>query len=107
MIHEEINLGKKLKQTLKMMNLSQMALAEKLGIPISTLNGYITGRYLPDYTKLRDIAVEIGVSSDFLLGIESETALSDEEFWCVIKYRKLDDCKKKDVIKYFNFLMMK
>jgi len=104
---EEINLGKKMVQALKMMDMSQVSLAAKLSIPVSTLNGYITGRYLPEYERLREIAVSIGVSSDFLLGVESETALSDDELWVVIRYRKLDDCKRNDIINYFNFLTTK
>ena len=103
---KEINIGEKIIQALKMMNMPQTALATRLGIPVSTLNGYITGRYLPEYVRLKEIAINIGVSSDFLLGIETETSFSDDEFWIVLKYRKLDESKKKDIIRFFNFLMM-
>ena len=101
-----MDIGEKILQALRMKEITQKELALKLGIPLSTLSGYITGRYIPEYIRFREIAVALRISSDFLLGIDSETALSDDETLIIIKYRKLDDIKKKEAMKYFKFLEM-
>ena len=51
---------------------SQSKLAEKLGLSASQVANYEMGRRLPSLQILIDMA-RIGVSTDYLLGVENET----------------------------------
>jgi transcriptional regulator with XRE-family HTH domain len=72
-------------------DIKQVALAKKLDIPLSTLNGYMTERnqFPPDI--IRKIAEELEISTDYLLGIVKNPArplaLSRKE------QRMVEDCR--------------
>ena len=99
-----MNVGERITQALKANEISQTALASMLGIPVSTLSGYITGRYAPDCVKLKEIACVLGVTADYLLGIDSEITLSKDEALLVEGFRKLSRTKKKVVLEHVRFL---
>ena len=52
---------------------SQSKLAEKLGLSASQVANYEMGRRLPPLQILIDMARILGVSTDYLLGVENET----------------------------------
>ena len=52
---------------------SQSKLAEKLGLSASQVANYEMGRRLPSLQILIDMARILGVSTDYLLGVDNET----------------------------------
>ena len=75
---------------------SQSKLAEKLGLSAFQVANYEMGRRLPSLQILIDMARILGVSTDYLLGVENETKqildvsdLTSEEVSSVI------DCFRK------------
>jgi transcriptional regulator with XRE-family HTH domain len=58
-------LGQRLKHVRN--DLSQQAIADKLGIPQSTWNNYESGRNQPDLALLDKICVHFGIKTDWLL----------------------------------------
>ncbi|MCL2637558.1 MAG: helix-turn-helix domain-containing protein [Oscillospiraceae bacterium] len=99
-----MSLGERIQQTLDLKKISQTELARRLKIPLSTLNGYVQERYMPDCFKLKEIANALDVSADFLLEISSSEVLNEEEVALVVKYRGLSEEKKKVGLEYFRFL---
>lgn len=99
-----MGLGDKIQQTLKLRKMSQTELASKINIPVSTLNGYIQERYVPDCAKLKEIVTILDVSADFLLGIGAKNVFNRDELAVTIKYRALGEDKKHMVLEYFRFL---
>jgi transcriptional regulator with XRE-family HTH domain len=99
-----MSLGKMLKQTLKIRGLSQAELASMLGIPPTTLNGYILDRYEPDCTRLKEIAGILGVSTDYLLRTDSYCELNKDEILIVQKSLTLSKRRKDMVMEQINFL---
>lgn len=99
-----MGVGKMIKQVLQLRKMSQTELAARLSIPLSTLNGYILGKYEPDLDKLKEIADILDVSVNYLLEIESAGFLSEDELSLVKRYRKLDERKMFMALEYFRFL---
>lgn len=56
----------------KKKGLTQVELAEKVGISNVSLSNYERGTQMPDLITLAKIAVELDVSTDVLLGIQEE-----------------------------------
>lgn len=63
-------LGEKVLKRLEERGISQAEFAREMEINSTTLNSYITGRNLPSATTLAMMAWMLGVSADYLLGIE-------------------------------------
>jgi transcriptional regulator with XRE-family HTH domain len=98
-------IGKNIKKVLKIKKMKQTELASKLGIPVSTLNGYIKERYRPNCEMIKKISVILNVSSDFLLGTgEEKFSDRDDESLIMIMYRTFDERKKKDILEHFKYL---
>lgn len=66
----------KIKQLRTQRGLSQAALAKQLGISKSVASSYETGVHLPPYDILVQLSKIFGVSTDYLLGIESGKSVS-------------------------------
>lgn len=60
--------------------LTQERIAEKLNIKRSTYAKYETGENQPDYDMLKKMADFFGVSSDYLLGINTNDVTDQKEF---------------------------
>lgn len=65
-------------------NMTQVQLAQKLGVTKSVISAYETGLHLPSYNILIHIAKIYNVSTDYLLGLEHKqeidlSGLSQEE----------------------------
>ena len=102
-----MTIGDRIMQTLQAHEISQTTLAARLKIPVSTLNGYITGRYIPDCDKLGEIACALRVTTDYLLGVDDETALSKDELELISRYRGLNKSNRKVALEHLRFLGMK
>ena len=66
--------GKRLAEARRQKDMSQMGLAERLGISFQAVSSWERGNAMPDIAKLPDIADILGVSVDYLLGGESKVA---------------------------------
>lgn len=62
-------LKEKLREARKNAKMTQRQVAEAIGVTESTYCGYETGKRQPDPMKISAIASVLGVSGDFLLGI--------------------------------------
>lgn len=60
-------IGSRIKKLIKEAGVTQKDLAENLGIPLSTLSGYITGYREPDIGTIQRISAHLGMSVDSLL----------------------------------------
>ena len=47
-------------------------LARRLGVPWNTLNSWTSGRSMPSYLRLRDLAIVTGESVDWWMGLDRE-----------------------------------
>lgn len=100
---------------------TQQELADAIGIERSTYASYETGRNKPDVVLLSRIAKVFGVSSDYILEIDTTvplnvedipvqykkksgnqlvSTLSKEEKGVLAKYRLLSDSKKTELIDF-------
>lgn len=66
---EKTNIAAQIRNMLEAQRMTQTALAEKIGINLSTLNNYMTGRSKFPPETLRLIAEALNTSSDYLLGL--------------------------------------
>lgn len=71
MNHSEL-FGNRMKYLRKKLNYRQVDLAEKVGIPKSTLAGYENGLRTPKLEVIEKLAAELHTSSDYLIGITDE-----------------------------------
>ncbi len=110
-------LCEQLKQIRKANNFTQQDLADAVGIERSTYASYETGRNKPDVILLKRIANVFGVSSDFILEIDTSkkfnmsdanvsykkngsqlvSTLSKDEKTVLAQYRLLAEDKKEEV----------
>lgn len=65
-----VDFGQKLKQLRKQKSLTQKQLAELIGVQNSVISFYELGDRFPSPEILIRIARELGVSTDYLLGLE-------------------------------------
>lgn len=110
-------LCEQLKQIRKANKFTQQDLADAVGIERSTYASYETGRNKPDVILLKRIANVFGVSSDFILEIDTSkkfnmsdanvsykkngsqliSVLSKDEKTVLAQYRLLSEDKKEEV----------
>ena len=114
-------LSEQLKIIRKANKFTQQGLADAIGIERSTYASYETGRNKPDVNLLSRIAKVFGVSSDFILEIDTTvplnvedisvqykkksgnklvSTLSKEEKNVLAKYRLLSDNKKAELVDF-------
>ena len=79
-----VDLGNTLKTLRLRENMTQAQLAQKLGLTKSVISAYETGLRLPSYDVLIHISKIFKVSTDYLLGVESQqgidlSGISEEE----------------------------
>lgn len=90
-----------IKEARELIGLSQKELAEKVGIAPNTFNGYETGKHDPKSDILIRIANVCGVTTDFLLGIETKSnapALSAEALRVARQYELSSETIKRAVL---------
>ena len=114
-------LSEQLKIIRKANKFTQQELADAIGIERSTYASYETGRNKPDVNLLSKIAKVFGVSSDYILEIDTTvplnvedipvqykkksgnqlvSTLSKEEKGVLAKYRLLSDSKKTELVDF-------
>ncbi len=114
-------LSEQLKIIRKANKFTQQELADAIGIERSTYASYETGRNKPDVVLLSRIAKVFGVSSDYILEIDTTvplnvedipvqykkksgnqlvSTLSKEEKGVLAKYRLLSDSKKTELVDF-------
>lgn len=89
-----MGVGDRIRRILETKDLSQKEFAEILNIAPTTLSGYITNKREPDIGTLKNIALKLGVSLDFLLEVKTEEepmTLVNEEWELVVLYRTLTE----------------
>ena len=93
-----MTVGQRIIALRKEKGLTRIALAEKLGIPQTTLRNYENGLREPGHFFLIDVAKQFNVSIDFLLGLSAEKnqpisgfKITPAEQEHIKKYRDLDD----------------
>ena len=74
-------------------NLTQIAVAEAVGVSRQAISQYCNGQTIPTADKLRQIAECLNVSTDYLLGLSPTPSKNEDESF-VVKYTGLD----KDII---------
>ncbi|MEX1377678.1 MAG: helix-turn-helix transcriptional regulator [Eubacteriales bacterium] len=70
------NMGEKIKDLRKAKNFTQDQLAYKLGKTKSVISSYETSQRLPTLSMLKKLAVEFGVTTDYLLSIKNTPSLN-------------------------------
>ena len=71
-----LGIGEKLKQLRKQKKLSQVTLAERLGVSKSVISAYENEVHLPPYDVLLKLLRIFGVSTDYLLGATSNRTIN-------------------------------
>lgn len=67
----------KLKEALSLNNMTQKELAEKTGLTVASISRYITGIRVPSASVIRDVAVVLNVTTDYLLGLSTDVTKHD------------------------------
>ena len=96
-------IGKKIVSLRKRKNMTQMELADKLGISFQAVSNWERGNSMPDISKLPELAEIFGVTLDELLGEKSpliEAAVEDRLEECVEK----QEVEKEEVEKVLPLL---
>ena len=85
--------SKRLKELRKLRGLSQAALSQQLGVTQQAVGKWETGRATPDPHTIASIAAMLGVSADYLLGVEGDRALQPSDSGQhVNQYRAAEEC---------------
>jgi len=69
-------IGTKIKQLRTQRNISQIALAKRLGVSKSVISSYENSIHLPPYDILIQMAQIFGVSTDYLLGVPKNRSIN-------------------------------
>lgn len=65
-----MNFSARLKQALRDANMKQYELAEKVGVSYITISRYVCGERMPRAQIVALMAKALGVTTDYLLGVE-------------------------------------
>ena len=89
-------------------DMKQRTLADKLDIPYSTMSGYMTDRNRLPLDIVVKIAQELGVTTDYLLGLVDEPErplkLSQSEQRMVAAYRTLSRDQRELIAQNIRFM---
>lgn len=72
-------IGKRISTVLDKLNMTQRELAQKINVTEVTIGRYINDIREPKGSVLRDIAVALGVTTDYLLGSTSDPKLTAKD----------------------------
>lgn len=90
-----------IKSLRKAKKLTQIQLAEAIGVSPGNVGDWETGKSLPSYTALIHLAKCLDVSADVLLGLEGQKNLEEdltaEENQLINQIRCLDQRDQKDI----------
>ena len=78
---DQIKIGKFIAQLRKEKNLTQKELADRLGVTDRAVSNWENGRRMPDYSIVRSLCAELGITiNDLLAGERVETEKKEEQF---------------------------
>ncbi len=105
-----MTLGSKLKQLRKDRGLYQKDVAERLGIALTTLSGYECDARKPDQNTLKALCELYGVTSDYLLDVESSVDTLEEAFPEGVRMlrranNEMSEEQKQKLVKYMQFIL--
>lgn len=104
----DLSLGENLKAVLDEQKATQKDLAKKLNIAPTTLNGYISNKREPDLETLKNIAQALGVTVDYLLGVEGGMIdLSAKEEALIWQLRRMTPSQRDVVVELINVMTKK
>lgn len=77
--------------------LTQIQIAEALGIKDSTYSGYETGKRHPDVEKIKQLLKILNTSGDFLLETGLDETPTQDEKYLIELYNKTDDFGRETI----------
>lgn len=92
--------GDRLREILEQKEIMQKKFAARLNISESAISDYVNDRRLPNILLVNDMAKELGVSVDYLLGYQpapESVAVSPREVGLIQKFRALPK-EKQDIM---------
>lgn len=96
--------NERLRNAREQLNISQIQMAKKLGIAVTTYRNYENTTREPNYDILVNISKVLGVSIDYLLGnFNPVNNLS----YIIAKCEKLSKQSQKDLESYIDYLIYK
>jgi transcriptional regulator with XRE-family HTH domain len=87
-------MDKQLRLILAERKISQNKLSQLTGIPASTISLFVTGARKPSFDNLKKLCEALGVSADYLLGI-NEKIEATEKYNREQSIKSLEKCIKK------------
>ena len=103
-----MGIPERLKEYMDDHDMRQKELAGKLDIPLSTLNGYLTGRRQMPHDILRMIAEKLEVTTDYLYGLTDDSQrpfrLSKAERDLIQGFRQLSRDQKELIAQNIRFM---
>ena len=103
-----MNIVKRVRDLIDDRDMKQRTLADKLDIPYSTLSGYMTDRNRLPLDIIVKIALELNVTTDYLLGLVEEPErplkLNQSEQRMVTAYRTLSREQKELIAQNIRFM---
>lgn len=103
-----MDIGSRIHNIIDDADITQKELAKRLELPISTLNGYMTGKHQFPPEVVKKVAEILEVTTDYLLGITQEPlrpiSLSRVERTMVERFRTLSKDQKELVLQTIRFM---
>lgn len=94
-INQMVEVGKRISDLLTEKNMTQRELANVIGVTEVTIGRYVNGTREPKGSILSDIAKALGVTTDYLLGIDIKTiAAHHEEDWTEEELNEIEKFKQ-------------
>ena len=95
--------GVRIERALSERNMTAAELAKKTGMSQQDISNYRHGRYAPRQSKLFLLAMALGVSPAWLMGMETDMYIKDELEYL---WTQLSDTHKKQALDYMRFLVI-
>ncbi|MBQ3162172.1 MAG: helix-turn-helix transcriptional regulator [Oscillospiraceae bacterium] len=93
-MNNELIIGQRIDEILKLRNLKQKDLAEHLKVKDNTISYFCSGKRTPNTTQIIEIAKYLNVTTDYLLGL-SPNSTTDMELIDVCNYTGLSESNVK------------
>lgn len=99
-------IGERIREGREKANLSQKALAERVGVSGAAINQYEHGKKTPSSVVLARLAVELGVSTDFLLGArdDKDIFVSNNVAAAFRDFKELSKKDRETILGHIQFL---
>ena len=73
---DTMKVAQKIREARNAMNMTQMALADEMGVSCQAVSNWERGNSMPDISKLEDLCKTLDLSVEELLGMETKTAVA-------------------------------